>query len=292
MLTTPPNNSLTRLRALSAHLRMDGQAPSLATRGDCAATSLSLDGKVVLVTGGGDGIGGGMVRGFSEAGATVFYCDLKEHTDPPPGATFIHCDVRDRAAISRTVAQVARASGGAVDVLCNNVGVVLEAGTPLHETSDDAWDTTLAVNLTSYFKFSQACIPLMLKNGSGSIINTSSVQGLQSMPGVCAYAASKGAVSSLTRQMAVEYARQGIRASALVACDAHPVCCLSCSGARTLLFGLHLCDQNLILCWRDHQRCPCLGCTCETNLILCWRDHQRCPTQASMRSAQAQSPPR
>lgn len=92
MLTTSPNNSLTRLRALSAHLRMDGQAPSLATRGDCAATSLSLDGKVVLVTGGGDGIGGGMVRGFSEAGATVFYCDLKEHTDPPPGATFIHCD--------------------------------------------------------------------------------------------------------------------------------------------------------------------------------------------------------
>ena len=104
MLTTSPN-SLTRVRALRAHLRTDGQAPSLATR-DCAATSLSLDGRVVLVTGGGDGIGGGMVRGFSEAGAMVFYCDLKEHKDPPAGATFIHCDVRDRAAIAHTVAQV------------------------------------------------------------------------------------------------------------------------------------------------------------------------------------------
>lgn len=133
-----------------------------------------------------------------------------------------------------------------MDVLCNNVGVVLEAGIPLHETSDDAWDTTLAVNLTSYFKFAQACIPLMLKNGSGSIINTSSVQGLQSMPGVCAYAASKGAVSSLTRQMAVEYARQGIRAFALVAAIPSRVLSIVCcrGRARTLSFGLHPCSPS------------------------------------------------
>ena len=169
----------------------------------------------MLITGGGDGIGGGMVRSFSEAGATVFYCDIKEHGDPPPTATFIRCDVQDRAAIAETVSTVATASGGVIDVLCNNVGVVLEAGTPLHETSDDAWDTTLAINLTSYFKFSQACIPLMLAAGGGCIIQTASVQGLQSMPGVCSYAASKGAISSLTRQMAVEYASKGIRINSI-----------------------------------------------------------------------------
>ena len=71
------------------------------------------------------------------------------------------------------------------DVLCNNVGVVLEAGKPLHETSDEAWDNTMAVNLTSYFQFAKAVIPHMLASGGGCIIQTASVQGLQSMPGVC-----------------------------------------------------------------------------------------------------------
>lgn len=160
-----------------------------------------------------------MVKAFTESGATVVYCDIKEHEQPPAAAHYMPCDVRDRQAISEVVASTVETHGG-LHVLCNNVGVVLEAGKALHETSDDAWDNTLAVNLTSYFQFSKHAISHMLDNGGGSIINTGSVQGLQSMAGVCSYAASKGAISSLTRQMAVEYARQGIRAFALVACVA------------------------------------------------------------------------
>lgn len=210
------------LRRLSALHRQTATASSQSAAASCvlrhqstaAVNSISAEGKVVLVTGGGDGIGSAMVRTFAAAGASVVYTDLNPQSEVVPGAAFIECDVRDRSLIHETVAAVIEQHGH-IDVLCNNVGVVLEAGTPLHETSDDAWDHTMAVNLTSYFQFSKAVIPHMLKKGSGCIIQTSSVQGLQSMPGVCSYAASKGAISSLTRNMAVEYATQGIRVNSI-----------------------------------------------------------------------------
>ena len=199
-----------RLGGLYRHLQRDVRPSS----SSAAMYDNSLKDKVVLVTGGGDGIGGGMVKAFAASRACVVYCDLTEHADPPAGVHYIPCDVRDRGTIASVVASCIETHGG-LHVLCNNVGVVLEAGKPLHETSDDAWDTTMAVNLTSYFQFSKHAIPQMLANGGGCIINTASVQGLQSMPGVCSYAASKGAISSLTRQMAVEYAAQGIRVNAI-----------------------------------------------------------------------------
>ena len=199
-----------RIGGLARHLRLHPPTRPASSTAAASAPVADLTGRVVLVTGGGDGIGGGMVKAFVESGATVVYADIKEHDQPPAAAHYVECDVRDRDSIKEVVAGTIEQHGG-LDVLCNNVGVVLEAGQPLHETSDDAWDTTLAVNLTSYFQFSKHAIPHMLEHGGGSIINTASVQGLQSMAGVCSYAASKGAISSLTRQMAVEYATQGIR---------------------------------------------------------------------------------
>ena len=101
-------------------------------------------------------------------------------------------------------------------MLCNNVGIQpTDSYQPIHEVSDQTWERIIGVNLTSCFRMSRGCLPHMLEAGAGVIINTASVQGLQSAKGVPAYAASKGAILSLTRQMALDYAEQGIRVLAV-----------------------------------------------------------------------------
>ena len=102
---------------------------------------------------------------------------------------------------------------GPVDVLVNNVATQPEA--PCHEHSLEDWMRAINVNLTSYFLFSKYCLPHMLSQGDGTIVNLASVQGIQSQPGIPGYAATKGGVLSLTRQLAVEYAARGIRVNAV-----------------------------------------------------------------------------
>ena len=82
-------------------------------------------------------------------------------------------------------------------------------------TSEELWDRILAVNLKSHFLMAKYCIPEIRKRGGGAVINVASVQGLQSMPEVPAYAASKGGILSLTRQMSIDYAKEGIRVLAV-----------------------------------------------------------------------------
>jgi NAD(P)-dependent dehydrogenase (short-subunit alcohol dehydrogenase family) len=109
--------------------------------------------------------------------------------------------------------EAASKAAGPRDILINNVATQPEA--PCHEHSLEDWMRALNVNLTSYFLFSKFCLPHMLKAGKGVIVNMASVQGLQSQPGIPGYAASKGGVLSLTRQLAMEYADKGIRVTAI-----------------------------------------------------------------------------
>jgi dihydroanticapsin dehydrogenase len=105
---------------------------------------------------------------------------------------------------------------GGVGVICNNVGIQPTASyLPAHELSEDAWDLIIGVNLKSAFLMTKAGVPGMIERGGGVIINTASVQGLQSAKGVSAYAASKGGLLSLTRQLALEYAENNIRVLAV-----------------------------------------------------------------------------
>jgi NAD(P)-dependent dehydrogenase (short-subunit alcohol dehydrogenase family) len=105
---------------------------------------------------------------------------------------------------------------GQLDVLFNNVGIQpQESYANAEDTTEQMWDRILDVNLKSYFLMSKYAIPEIRRRGGGAIINVASVQGLQSMKGVPAYAASKGGILSLTRQMAVEYAAENIRVLAV-----------------------------------------------------------------------------
>ena len=133
-----------------------------------------------------------------------------------PGKGEIRYQNADVATNEGCQAVVAAAGTDGIDVLCNNVGIApLDTYLPVHELSIEAWDRIMDVNLKSYFLMTRLCIPEILKRGGGAIINTASVQGLQSMKGVSAYAASKGGILSLTRQLALDYAQHGIRVVAV-----------------------------------------------------------------------------
>ncbi|MBD06863.1 MAG: hypothetical protein CME24_21255 [Gemmatimonadetes bacterium] len=182
-----------------------------------------FDGRSVIVTGGAKGIGGAICKAFAEEGARVVCADVDTVAGealaagaPSAGEIRFHrADVSKAAECDALVAATVEACGG-VDILCNNVGIQpTDSYLPLHEVSDEAWDRILDVNLKSFFLMSRPCLGHMIKAGNGVIINTASVQGLQSAKGVPAYAASKGAILSLTRQMALDYAEHGIRVLAV-----------------------------------------------------------------------------
>ena len=183
-----------------------------------------FDGKTVIVSGGAKGIGRGISLAFAEAGASVFSVDVdaaagvqieRDAAGLSGNLTFVEADVADAGNCRQVVDQAVEQTGG-VDILCNNVGIQpMSSYLPLHECPEEAWDRIIDVNLKSFFLLSKYSIPEMLKQGGGVIVNTASVQSLQSMKGVPAYAASKGGILSLTRQMALEYAAQNIRVLAV-----------------------------------------------------------------------------
>ena len=178
-----------------------------------------LAGKVAVVTGAGSGMGTAMVRQFCAQGAKVIAADVSGRQDELPGALgaaclATHADVSKSADV-QAMLNLAVERFGRLDVLCNNAGIQGQIA-PTAEQDEDAFDEVIAVNLRGVFLGMKYAIPLMLKTGGGSIVNTSSMASLVAFTGMAGYCASKGGVSMLTKLTAAEYASQGIRVNAIL----------------------------------------------------------------------------
>jgi NAD(P)-dependent dehydrogenase (short-subunit alcohol dehydrogenase family) len=180
-------------------------------------TDVGLTGKIAIVTGGASGIGAATVERFASGGARVVFLDRA----PDRGAdleaalragdadvTFVPGDVSADADVRHLVDTTVERHGR-VDILFNNAGY--NRHQPLADLPDAEWRRLLDVNLGGVFLCSKRVLPHMVETGSGSIVHNASSLGLIGFPKVPAYAASKGAIIALTRQMAVDYSPKGIR---------------------------------------------------------------------------------
>lgn len=179
---------------------------------------MDFTGKIVLVTGAASGIGEGTAELFSQHNATVVLADIDgEKLDAVAGAlpgerTWAQqVDVSDAAAMQALVDAVVAKFGG-LDVLYNNAGIHQQGD--VSDVTAEQWNRLVAVNLTGVFNGSRAALPHLAKR-KGCIINTSSVSGLGGDIGMAAYNAVKGAITNLTRAMAIDHGRQGVRVNAV-----------------------------------------------------------------------------
>jgi NAD(P)-dependent dehydrogenase (short-subunit alcohol dehydrogenase family) len=179
-------------------------------------------GKVALVTGAGAGIGAATARAFAAEGAAVAVVDLAldaaqavagEIEATGGRAIAAAADVGRAADAERAVGECVDAFDG-VDVLVNNAGVVRYGELP--DLSEADWDLMLDTNLKGPFLMSKHAIPAIRRRGGGAIVNLASVQAVVSQPLVAAYAASKGGVVALTRTMAIDHAKDGIRVNCVL----------------------------------------------------------------------------
>jgi NAD(P)-dependent dehydrogenase (short-subunit alcohol dehydrogenase family) len=174
--------------------------------------------KACVVTGAASGIGRGIAIRFAAEGGRVVCVDVNEagldETLEEAGGDCraVVADVSDRAAITAAV-EGCVSDFGSIDVLVNNAGVNLPG--IFHEVDDDTIDRTIAINLKAQIYACQAAIPHMLADGGGSLINVSSVNGVVAEPYLTIYAASKGGVVMLSRGIALDYAKQGIRCNVI-----------------------------------------------------------------------------
>lgn len=176
---------------------------------------MELEGKVALVTGGGQGIGRGIVDRFLEEGAQVAVVQRREVGEEllqHPGVLGIQADLGDATAIKAAADQTAGHFGG-IDILVNNAGVMFERS--VADITLDEWDLMMALNMRAPLFLAQAALPHLQRRGGGSIINIGSIEGLSANPLHAAYCASKAGIHGMTRAMAVDLGKAGIRCNAI-----------------------------------------------------------------------------
>ncbi len=178
-----------------------------------------LEGKVAVVTGGCSGIGLATVRRFAEEGAKVVIGDLDDargkEVAAEVGGTYVHADVTDKEQVD-ALFKTAKDTYGSVDIAFNNAGISPPEDDSILDTDLEAWRRVQEVNLTSVYLCCKAALPYMLEQGSGSIINTASfVAVMGAATSQISYSASKGGVLSMSRELGVQFARQGVRVNAL-----------------------------------------------------------------------------
>jgi meso-butanediol dehydrogenase/(S,S)-butanediol dehydrogenase/diacetyl reductase len=175
-----------------------------------------LEGRVALVTGGASGIGAACVKRFAEEGAIVIGLDLTEvprEDWPDRGAErFLAVDVRNEGAIRAAVASIVE-EHARLDVVVNAAGV--EGVGTVIDIDQAEWERVIGVNLTGTFLVCKHVLPVMVEAGRGSVVNLSSVEGLEAIQMQPAYSASKGGVVLLTRNLAIDFGAAGVRVNCL-----------------------------------------------------------------------------
>lgn len=207
---------------------------------------MQLDGKKAIVTGGGRGIGRGIVERFLAEGASVAILQrspLDNELAQQPRVTWIEIDLADYTRIRGVVDYTAQQLNG-LDVLVNNAGIMFER--ELEELEPAEWQLMAALNLQAPLFLAQAAVPHMRERGGGSIISIGSVEGFSANPGHAAYSATKAGIHGMTRALAVDLGADGIRCTAIAPgwidsdlsetyLDTHP----DPAAARAALVGIH-----------------------------------------------------
>lgn len=182
----------------------------------------SLAGKRVFISGGGSGIGEGLVEAFAAQGAHVAFCDIMDEagralvdrlSGAPIKPVFRHCDLRDIASVQAMMADLETTLGG-IDIVVNNA-----ANDDRHDVGDvtpDYWDERMAVNLRHLFFVAQAAVPAMRRAGGGVILNFGSISWHLGLPSLALYQTAKAAIEGMTRGMARDLGRDNIRVNTIV----------------------------------------------------------------------------
>ena len=171
-----------------------------------------LKGKTALVTGGTGGIGAAICERFAIEGAQVIAADLQASGSSPEGVEFMAFDVTDESQIKSNYAELA-ARWQKLDILVNAAGIEIEE--TIENTTLEQWNRIFAINVTGTFLTCKYALPMLRKSGGASIINFGSYDGFIADPELAAYCATKGAVHALTRAMACDHGKEGIRVNAI-----------------------------------------------------------------------------
>ncbi len=181
-----------------------------------------LNNKVSIITGGATGIGKATVETFAKEGAKVIFCDInkkqgllnqKKFNNMGLDTFFIQADVSNEADVKKMINFVVK-KFNKIDTLFNNAGIE-QPVTPSHKVDVKIFDKIISINLKGVFLCSKHALPIMMKKKSGAIVNNSSISAFANVGGNIGYASSKGGVMSLTRVLAVEYAKYNIRVNAV-----------------------------------------------------------------------------
>ncbi len=182
---------------------------------------MRLKDKVALITGGGNGIGAAIAVGYAREGAKVICADINltgaeaivaELAKEGRTGLAVYLDVGNLDSVGQCINKAVSEFEG-IDILVNNAGVSRLA--PFLEHTEESWDAVMRVNIKGYFLCSQAAARVMMAHGGGAIVNISSITTAGILQNLCSYAASKGAVDALTKHLALELVKHGIRVNAI-----------------------------------------------------------------------------